>query len=59
MINPLFAKLFGSIVKNRINKWAEVKEKREKGKASFRPKHSIVDHKIKLRHITQKVWEDK
>ena len=25
MINPLFAKLFGSMVENRISKWAEVK----------------------------------
>ena len=25
MINPLFTKLFSSIVENRISKWAEVK----------------------------------
>ena len=32
MINPLFAKLFGNMAENRISKWAEVKEKREKDK---------------------------
>ena len=56
MINPLFAKLFSGMVENRINKWAEVKEKRAKGQAGFRPKHSIVDHGITLRHIVEKVW---
>ena len=30
MDNPLFAKIFGNMVENRISKWAEVKEKREK-----------------------------
>ena len=35
MINPLFAKLFGSMVENRISKWAEVKEKRAKGQVGL------------------------
>ena len=55
MINPFFAKLFGSMVENRISKWAEVKEKRAKWQAGFRPKHSTVDHNITLRHIIEKV----
>ena len=59
MINPLFAKLFGNMVENRINKGAEVKEKRAKGQAGFRPKHSTVDHDIRLRHIIEKVWGEK
>ena len=59
MINPLFAKIFGSMVENRIIKWAKVKEKRARGKAVFRPKHSTVVHGIMLRHIVEKVWEDK
>ena len=59
MINPLFAKLFSDMVENRISKWVEVKEKREKGKACFRPKHSTVDHGITFRHIIEKVWEGK
>jgi len=37
----------------------EVKEKRAKGQAGFRPKQSIVDHCITLRHIIEKVWEGK
>ena len=59
MINPLFAKLFGSMVEDRISKWAEVKEKRASGQVGFRLKHSTVDHGITLRHIVEKVWEDK
>jgi len=59
MINPLFAKLFGSMVEDIISKWAEVKEKMARGQAGFRPKHSIVDHGITLRHIVEKVGEDK
>ena len=58
MINPLFAKLFSSMVENRISKWAEVKENRAKGQAGFRPKHSTKDHGITLRHIDEKVWEE-
>ena len=59
MINPLFANIFSIMVENRINKWAEVKEKRAKGQAGFRPRHSTVDHDITLRHIIEKVWEGK
>ena len=59
MINPLFANLFSGMVENRISKWAEVKEKREKGQASLRPKHSTIDHGITLRHIVEKVWGSK
>jgi hypothetical protein len=57
MINPLFAKLFGSMLEKKINKWAEERDKRAKGQASFRPKHSTDDHCITLRHIIEKAWE--
>lgn len=59
IINPLFENLLSNMVENRISKWAVVKEKREKGQAGFRPKHSTVDHCITLRHIIEKVWEGK
>jgi hypothetical protein len=59
MINLLFAKLFGSMLENKISKWAEERDKRAKGKAGFRHKHSIVDHCITLRNIFEKVWEKK
>ena len=59
MINPLFAKLFGSMLENKISKWAEERDKRAKGQAGFRTKHSIVDHYITLRRIIEKVWEKK
>jgi len=54
MINPLFAKLFGSMLENKINKWAEERDKHAKGKASFRPKHSTIDHCITLRQIIER-----
>ena len=57
MINPLFAKLFGSMLENKISKWAEARDKHAKGQAGFRPKNSTVDHGITLRHIIEKFWE--
>ena len=59
MINPLFAKLFESMLENIISKWAEERGKCAKGQAGFRPKHSTIDHGITLRHIIEKVWEKK
>jgi len=59
MINHLFANLFNGMVENRISKWEEVKEKREKGQICFRLKDSTVDHGITLRHIIEKFWGDK
>jgi hypothetical protein len=59
MINPLFAKLFGSMLENKISEWAEKRDKHAKGHVGFRPKHSTVDHCITLRHMIEKVWEKK
>jgi hypothetical protein len=59
MINPLFAKLFRSMLENRISRWVEERDKRAKEQAGFRPKHSMIDHVITLRHIIEKVWEKK
>jgi hypothetical protein len=59
MINPFFAKLYGSMLEKKISKWAEERDKCAKGKAGFRPKHSTVDHYITLRHIIEKVCEKK
>ena len=43
--------LFGSILENKISKWAEERDKCAKVQASFRPKHSTVDHAISSRHL--------
>ena len=59
MINLFLAKNFSGMVENRISKWVEVKEKREKGQASFRLKHSTVDHGLTLRDVVEKVWGSK
>ena len=47
------------LTKNKINKWAEERDKCAKGQAGFRPKHSTIDHCITLKHIIEKVWEKK
>ncbi|XP_059064423.1 uncharacterized protein LOC131856598 [Cryptomeria japonica] len=48
-----------NMIENRISKWAKENGKRAKGQASFRPKHSIVDHGMTLRHLIEKIWEEK
>jgi len=55
----LFAKLFGSMLKNKIIKWPEERDKHAKGQESFKSKHSTVDHCTNLRDITENVWEIK
>ena len=47
------------MLENKISKWVEERDKHAKGQASSRPKHSIVDHCVTLRHIIEKVWEKK
>jgi hypothetical protein len=59
MINLLFEKLFGSMLENRIIKWAEEGDKHAKWKVGFIPKHSMIYHDITLRKIIEKVWEKK
>lgn len=59
MINPFFAKLFGSVIENRISEWTKESDKRAKGQAGFRPKHFTVDHGFTLRRVIEKVWEQK
>jgi hypothetical protein len=55
MINLVFAKLFRSMLENRINRWAEERDNPAKGKVGFRPKHSMIDHGITLRNLIEKV----
>jgi len=57
MVNPLFGKLFGSMVERRINSWVEKEGKRAKGHAGFRPRHSTIDHCITLKNFIEKVWD--
>ena len=54
MINPLFGKLFGSLVEQKISNWAEVEGKHAIGQVGFRPKHSTIDHGITLRYLIKK-----
>lgn len=57
MINPLFGKLFGSMIEKRISVWAEKEGKGAKGKEGFRPKYSTINHCMTLRHLIKKVWD--
>ena len=34
-----------------------MREKRAKGKASFRLRHSTIDHRVTLRHLIEKIWD--
>jgi len=47
------------MVEDKISKWAKLKEKRARGQACFRPKHSTMDNGITSRHIVEKAWEGK
>ena len=57
MINPLFGKLFGNMVEQKISKWDETEGEREKGKVGFRSKHSTIDHNITLIYLIEKFWD--
>lgn len=57
MVNPILGKLFGSMLERRINSWIEKEGNRAKGQAGFRPKYSMIDHCITLRHLIKKIWD--
>lgn len=59
MVNPLFGKLFGSMIEHIISKWAEKEGKRARGQVGFQPKHSTINHCITLRHFIEKIWDNK
>ena len=46
MVASIIAKLYRTIMEQKISAWAESTSKRALGKARFRPKHSIVDHLV-------------
>ena len=52
-INPLFAKLYGIILENKLSIWLESEGKRAKGKAGFRRQHSTTNHLVTLRIIVE------
>ena len=48
MIGPITAKLFGSLLEQKLNAWAQIKGKRARGQAGFKTQHSTTDHLITL-----------
>ena len=53
MVSSTIAKLYNTIMKQKMSTWVESTSKRELGQAGFRPKHSIVDHLATLRVIVE------
>ena len=53
MVSSTIAKLYSTIMEQKISKWAESTNKRALGQAGFRPKHSTVDHLVTLRVIME------
>jgi hypothetical protein len=51
MVSSTIAKLYSTIMEQKISTWAESQNKRALGQAGFRPKHSTVDHLVTLRVI--------
>ena len=47
------SKLLGRILEQAKSSWAETNDKRAKGQAGFRPKHSTIDHLISLRVLME------
>ena len=53
MVGSCMSKLLGSILEQEISTWAENNNKRARGQAGFRPKHSTIDHLISLRVLME------
>ena len=49
MVSSIMAKLFSTILKMQLSKWAEDHNKRAYGQAGFRPGHNTIDHLVTLR----------
>lgn len=43
MVSPLLAKLYGSIIENKISIWLDDNNLRVKGQVGFRSKYSTID----------------
>ena len=53
MVSSTIAKLYSTIMEQKISAWAESHNIRALGQAGFRPKHSTVDHLVTLRVIME------
>ena len=53
MVRKVIAKLYRTIMEQKISSWAEHYLTRACSQAGFRPKHSIVDHLVTVRFITK------
>ena len=55
MVSSAMAKLYSSIMEQKINSWAEHHHKQALSQASFRLKYSTIDHLVTLRVIMGEV----
>ena len=49
MVGSVMAKLFGTIMENKISTWAQENSKRASSQAGFRRRHNTTDHLVTLR----------
>ena len=49
MVGSTMAKLFGTVMENKISSWAEENSKRAKSQAGFRKHYNTTDHLVTLR----------
>ena len=59
MISLILARLYGTILKNKISLYLESHGKRAKGQAGFRRYHSIVHHIVTFRIIAEECCNTK
>ena len=51
MMSSTIARLYSTIMKQKVSGWAKCLNKQALGQARFRPKHSTVDHLVTSRVI--------
>jgi hypothetical protein len=59
MISPILAKIYGTILENKISLWLKSHDKRVKGKDEFRIYHSTMDHLVTFRIIAEEFHNTK
>ena len=53
MVGSTMAKLFGTVMENKISSWAEENSKRAKSQAGFQKHYNTTDHLVTLRVIME------
>ena len=54
-MSSTIAKLYSTMMEQKVSAWDESENKQALGQAGFRPKHSTVNHLVTLRLLLKKV----